>query len=118
MREQHERDYKKYAVESMQATVTQPKFKFYLYNENGDLVQEELSIHDIQHFLLHTASYNANTQNYEHYANTQNNSHNDLNGDSENVPLDEDKPEDSYSTGKPKYMYTNYYFVKYFVLFK
>ena len=46
----------------MQATVTKPKFKFYLYNEAGDLVQEELSIHDIQHFLLHTA-YNVNNQN-------------------------------------------------------
>ena len=96
----------------MQATVTQPKFKFYLYNENGDLVQEELSIHDIQHFLLHTASYNANTQNYEHYANTQNNSQNDLNGDSEKVSLNEDEREDSYSKGKPKYIYTNHYFVK------
>ena len=114
MREQHERDYKKYAVESMQATVTQPKFKFYLYNENGDLVQEELSIHDIQHFLLHTASYNANTQNYEHYANTQNNSQNDLNGDSENASLNEDEREDSYSKGKPKYIYTNHYFVSHF----
>ena len=46
----------------MQATVTQPKFKFYLYNEQGDLVQEQLSIHDIQHFLLHTA-YNSKNQN-------------------------------------------------------
>ena len=46
----------------MQATVTQPKFKFYLYNEDGDLVQEELSIHDIQHFFLHTA-FNVNNQN-------------------------------------------------------
>ena len=45
----------------MQSTVTQPKFKFYLYNEEGDLVQEELSIHDIQHFFLHTA-YNVNNQ--------------------------------------------------------
>ena len=62
VREQHERDYKKYAVESMQATVTQPKFKFYLYNEEGDLVQEELSIHDIQHFFLHGA-YNVNNEN-------------------------------------------------------
>ena len=61
VRMQHERDYKKYAVESMQATVTKPKFKFYLYNEEGDLVQEELSIHDIQHFLLHSA-YNVNSE--------------------------------------------------------
>ena len=61
VRIQHERDYKKYAVESMQATVTKPKFKFYLYNEEGDLVQEELSIHDIQHFLLHSA-YNVNSE--------------------------------------------------------
>ena len=45
----------------MQATVTQPKFKFYLYNEEGDLVQEELSIHDIQHFFLH-GSYNVNNE--------------------------------------------------------
>ena len=61
-RNQYERDYEKYAAESMQATVTQPKFKFYLYNEEGDLVQEQLSIHDIQHFLLHTA-YNTNNKN-------------------------------------------------------
>ena len=61
VRKQYERDYKKYSVESMQSTVTQPKFKFYLYNEEGDLVQEELSIHDIQHFFLHTA-YNINNQ--------------------------------------------------------
>ena len=30
------------------------RFKFYLYNDEGDLVQEQLSIHDIQHFLLHS----------------------------------------------------------------
>ena len=62
VRNQYESDYKKYAAESMQATVTQPKFKFYLYNEEGDLVQEQLSIHDIQHFLLHTV-YNTKNQN-------------------------------------------------------
>ena len=68
MRKQHERDYEKYAVESMNATVTQPKFKFYLYNEEGDLVQEELSIHDIQHFLLHTAN-SKNVQNQNNFLN-------------------------------------------------
>ena len=62
VRRKYERDYKKYSVEAMQATVTQPKFKFYLYNEEGDLVQEELSIHDIQHFFLH-AAYNVDNSN-------------------------------------------------------
>ena len=80
VRQQHERDYKKYAVESMQATVTQPKFKFYLYNEEGDLVQEELSIHDIQHFFLH-GSYNVNNED---------NLFNNLNS-TDNVSLEKDE---------------------------
>ena len=92
VRNKYERDYKKYAVESMQATVTQPKFKFYLYNEQGDLVQEELSIHDIQHFLLHQA-YNVNSEN---------NIFSKLNG-SENVSLEEDVSDiDMSSEGKNK----------------
>ena len=92
VRNKYERDYKKYAVESMQATVTQPKFKFYLYNEQGDLVQEELSIHDIQHFLLHQA-YNVNSEN---------NIFSKLNG-SENVSLEEEVSDiDMSSEGKNK----------------
>ena len=32
-------DYEKYSVENVIATATTPKFKFYLYNDKGDLVQ-------------------------------------------------------------------------------
>ena len=93
VRNKYERDYKKYAVESMQATVTQPKFKFYLYNEQGDLVQEELSIHDIQHFLLHQA-YNVNPEN---------NILNKLNGSEEIESLEEDVSDmDMSSEGNKK----------------
>ena len=46
VRQKYERDYKKYSVESMQATVTQPKFKFYLYNE-GTCKNNAIKIHGL-----------------------------------------------------------------------
>ena len=53
MKEKYEKEYEQYSVENVVATATDPKFKLYLYNEQGELVQENLSIHDIQHLLLH-----------------------------------------------------------------
>ena len=51
-KQKYKEEYEKYSVEHTESTVTQPKFKFYLYNDEGELVQEQLSIHDIQHLLL------------------------------------------------------------------
>ena len=51
-KQKYKEEYEKYSVEHTESTVTEPKFKFYLYNDKGELVQEQLSIHDIQHLLL------------------------------------------------------------------
>ena len=53
MKEKYQKEYEQYSVDNVVATATDPKFKLYLYNEQGELVQENLSIHDIQHLLLH-----------------------------------------------------------------
>ena len=53
MKEKYQKEYEQYSVENVVATATDPKFKLYLYNAQGELVQENLSIHDIQHLLLH-----------------------------------------------------------------
>ena len=53
MKEKYQKEYEQYSVDNVVATATDPKFKLYLYNELGELVQENLSIHDIQHLLLH-----------------------------------------------------------------
>ncbi len=39
-------------MENRLATPSDPQFKFYLYDDNGQLVQENLSLHDIQYLLL------------------------------------------------------------------
>ena len=52
MKRKYKEEYIKYSMENKQATVMQPRFKFYLYDDTGDLVQELLSIHDIQQILL------------------------------------------------------------------
>ena len=39
MREKLEQEYEKYSVENVVATATTPKFEFYLYNDEGDLVR-------------------------------------------------------------------------------
>ena len=58
VKEKFEQEYEKYSVENVEATATEPKFKFYLYNDHGDLVQEHLSLHDIQHLLLRQTRQN------------------------------------------------------------
>jgi hypothetical protein len=52
LRRKHEAEYKKYSLEAKEATVKQPKFKLYLYDDSGHMVQEMLSLHDIQQMLL------------------------------------------------------------------
>jgi len=37
---------------SIESSGSHPKLTFYLYNENGNLIQENLTMQDIQHFLL------------------------------------------------------------------
>ena len=54
VRQKYMTDYEKYSVEKQDLMATKPRFKFYMYNDEGNLVQENLSIHDIQHFLLHS----------------------------------------------------------------
>jgi len=39
-------------MENRLATPSDPQFKFYLYDNDGQLVQENLSLHDIQYLLL------------------------------------------------------------------
>ena len=39
MKEKLEQEYEKYSVENVVATATTPKFEFYLYNDEGDLVR-------------------------------------------------------------------------------
>ena len=39
MKERLEQEYEKYSVENVVATATTPKFEFYLYNDEGDLVR-------------------------------------------------------------------------------
>ena len=39
-------------MEYRDRNVMEPKFKFYLYNDNGELIQEHLTLHEIQHLLL------------------------------------------------------------------
>ena len=52
MKRKYKEEYIKYSMENKKASVLKPKFKFYLYDDAGDLVQELLSIHDIQQILL------------------------------------------------------------------
>jgi hypothetical protein len=42
----------RYSVESQESSPTNPRLSFYLYNGSGNLVQEDMSMQDIQHFLL------------------------------------------------------------------
>ena len=39
VKEKFEQEYEQYSVENVVATATTPKFKFYLYNDKGDLIQ-------------------------------------------------------------------------------
>jgi hypothetical protein len=44
----------RYSAESREALSGKPKLSFYVYNEDGRLVQEDLTVQDIQHVLLQT----------------------------------------------------------------
>ena len=52
VRRRHEQEYMKYSMESKKASAAEPKFKLYLYGDSGEMVQELLSLHDIQQMLL------------------------------------------------------------------
>ena len=52
VRRRHEQEYMKYSMELKKASAAQPKFKLYLYGDSGEMVQELLSLHDIQQMLL------------------------------------------------------------------
>ena len=43
MKEKYQKEYEQYSVDNVVATATDPKFKLYLYNEQGELVQEKYS---------------------------------------------------------------------------
>ncbi|XP_059084342.1 uncharacterized protein LOC131881477 isoform X1 [Tigriopus californicus] len=54
MKQRYQKEYERTSQKSRQGSspATTPTFKFYLYDDNGILVQENLSLHDIQQILL------------------------------------------------------------------